>query len=585
MFSPLFWPSIYYDLFPFGDAVYNLERPTAMPYREWSAYIISREELQYGGIADAIDPSLPYDPQDHKTQNFRAQPGPSRWRLDRDFLCTVYCLGKRIDIIYGVKTHIARRNFGACVNAICKLQVQDLVDTIACIQKEGSVRKAIHDPKIPAVVRTCLESLKISTANVVGTDGHRVHLRHVLTNYRNYFGPNVIFIIPNLADTRNPLMLLTYQGVDSAIDLTLSTPEMLSLREMKKILADDPVGQTIFYREMMTLFFEILLGVTLTSSQKAIAPDGIASNPNGGILGRIQACCGPQEPQNRGSLHPHTSVFLLDNDYQRLLLTFQEHANNPEILNSAARQWVQATINKVISIQFDDISETAPFFAVGQGRSLINYFHEHRKNTTTSLQQPTNLPSTTNYPQPKDNNLPCKCEGNCQNQHDQTGVPCTKFLTIIPSLPQKPDNNTCIMFLDTHCIDCAYGIKKQLFPTHVQTCEICTPHNDATQQKTQNNLHQKKLDTNTTPNKQTNTPLHYNNSHDNNNHIPQPPNNFTNNNNTISTTNDEIQNQNLQPSPKKTSLIMRNQTNKSPATATENVKTHTIKTTLHAQKT
>ena len=45
----------------------------------------------------------------------------------------------------------------------------------------------------------------------------------------------------------------------------LSTPDALRLREMKQILADDPIGQTIFYREMATLFSEIALGAALTS--------------------------------------------------------------------------------------------------------------------------------------------------------------------------------------------------------------------------------------------------------------------------------------------------------------------------------
>ena len=78
-------------------------------------------------------------------------------------------------------------------------------------------------------------------------------------------------------------MLLTYQGVGSTMDLTLTAPEMRNLREMEKILARSPVRRTIFFRAMMTLFFEIVLGATPATSQTPIAPDGIASSPNGGI--------------------------------------------------------------------------------------------------------------------------------------------------------------------------------------------------------------------------------------------------------------------------------------------------------------
>ena len=79
-----------------------------------------------------------------------------------------------------------------------------------------------------------------------------------MTNYRHFFGPSVIFISPNLADTRNPLMLLTYQGVDSTMDSALTTPEMLNLRDMGEIIAGSPDGLTIFYRAIMAVFFEVV---------------------------------------------------------------------------------------------------------------------------------------------------------------------------------------------------------------------------------------------------------------------------------------------------------------------------------------
>ena len=151
---------------------------------------------------------------------------------------------------------------------------------------------------------------------------------------------------------------------------------------------------------MMTLFFEMVLAVALTSSETPIAPDGIASTPNGGILGRIQACCGPQEPQGRGSLRPHTSKFPLNADYQRLLLTFEGRAENPDVLNAAARKWVNATTAKVTSIQLDDISESAPCFAVGQGRPSIDDNNQIRHNGAIFPRHadPDALPKTNNPP-------------------------------------------------------------------------------------------------------------------------------------------------------------------------------------------
>ena len=56
MYDPEFWPSIFYDLFTFGDNVPWLDREAKFPYDDWAAHIQWREEPEYGGAADACEP-------------------------------------------------------------------------------------------------------------------------------------------------------------------------------------------------------------------------------------------------------------------------------------------------------------------------------------------------------------------------------------------------------------------------------------------------------------------------------------------------------------------------------------------------
>ena len=75
------------------------------------------------------------------------------------------------------------------------------------------------------------------------------------------FGAPMIFCTPNLADTKQPLLLVVegveVRLVDSEIDATL----LPTYRTQMQRLARDPVGQTIVFELVMRLFFMHILGV------------------------------------------------------------------------------------------------------------------------------------------------------------------------------------------------------------------------------------------------------------------------------------------------------------------------------------
>ena len=64
------------------------------------------------------------------------------------------------------------------------------------------------------------------------------------------FGPPLIFVTPNIADTKQPLLLIV-QGEEFILGADVTA----SYREMTQRVARDPVGQAIVFELLIRLFF------------------------------------------------------------------------------------------------------------------------------------------------------------------------------------------------------------------------------------------------------------------------------------------------------------------------------------------
>ena len=167
-----------------------------------------------------------------------------------------------------------------------------------------------------------MSMMQLSTAQVVGTDGHRTLCRHEGWAYMTLFGPPLIFLTPNLADTKQ-ILLLIVQGEEIALDSLESFGDVLpKYRDMVRRLAEDPVSQAVVFEKMIQLFFRHVLNVrpeTLQCRRKQArrqarewCTDGAACSSTGaGMLGPVLAFRGEIEAQGRGSLHPHILVWLV----------------------------------------------------------------------------------------------------------------------------------------------------------------------------------------------------------------------------------------------------------------------------------
>ena len=175
----------------------------------------------------------------------------------------------------------------------------------------GGIKSLLGNQQVPQLVREALNAMHIAFADVLGTDGHRRLCRHEGVAYMTMFGPPLIFCTPNLADSKQ-LLLLKVQG--SAISLDERHLEGVNLpryRDMMQRLAADPVGQTRVFELMMRLFFIHVMGVRpecLQNRRRAIkvpprewCTDGVAASSSApGMLGPVLAFRGEIEAQGRG---------------------------------------------------------------------------------------------------------------------------------------------------------------------------------------------------------------------------------------------------------------------------------------------
>ena len=71
-----------------------------------------------------------------------------------------------------------------------------------------SLQSVLADKDLPGQVRKALDSMHFSTSNLLGSDGHRRLLQKEGVAYTLRYGPALVFVTPNLADTKQPLLLV-----------------------------------------------------------------------------------------------------------------------------------------------------------------------------------------------------------------------------------------------------------------------------------------------------------------------------------------------------------------------------------------
>ena len=206
-----------------------------------------------------------------------------------------------------------------------ELRASDLALAVRVVEPTwgDSLQQVLKNDAVPRKVKACFEAMQAASTNVVGTDGHRRHCRHEGWAYMEMFGPPLVFLTPNIADTQHPLLLVIQGETVDLGGVAADMPETLpKYRDMMRRLAQDPVAQTLQFEFLMRLFLQHVLNVrpeTLDCRRGGVrafarewCSDGAAAASTGaGMLGPVAAFRGEIEAQGRGSLHPHVLVWLL----------------------------------------------------------------------------------------------------------------------------------------------------------------------------------------------------------------------------------------------------------------------------------
>jgi len=229
---------------------------------------------------------------------------------------------RRLALLTGVRGAIQRKGYSQDLKAIAESSEEDYMVAQNIAKKRETLSSGAGRRDMPQRVRTALQTLLLSTANVPGTEGRKTSLRHEMHAANLFFGPATFFCTPNHADTYSPLMCLLHQGPDrhdhtgesTNADILKACPQMPPLERMHQIAASNPRAQAKFYLLMQELHFSHIQGLEKLSIGRQVlikptmgkgAHDSYASRLQPAITPAAADVCAPGEAQGRGFQHAH----------------------------------------------------------------------------------------------------------------------------------------------------------------------------------------------------------------------------------------------------------------------------------------
>ena len=395
MYDKELWQKAFPDLFPYGDGVFGIIRRRHMSFPQWAAYMLQRTELHYdvqkcrgGGVQPCSCPLLarglsPCSQCAIESDTF-VPPSQPRWKSNLTFLSAIYDVWRRMEIVRRASFHVCRKQFQTDVHTVCQSKAADIVLAFQELGPKAGFRELLRSETVADPLKAAVRNLLIFSSDVVGSDGSRQQLRHQQFGNMLRFGGISAFLTPNIADTRNPLVVLLHADVlnntDGGLDVsgdmeryTISlldeAPVMPHQEEMLKVIANDPVAQAEFFLLSLRLFCEHVLGIGPmdeylrhnASADGVKHPDGYAASFMGGCFNMIAALHGPIEEQARLSCHPHIVMHYINRTSQAWLRSILLK-DSPKAIQSL-KVWQQKVIAAAEALQCTCVG-TAPLHFV-----------------------------------------------------------------------------------------------------------------------------------------------------------------------------------------------------------------------------
>jgi hypothetical protein len=254
--------------------------------------------------------------QEFKLRAAKGKPGSykaapvNRFQLSWYAQHLLYSFWRVTETTKSVHTHLKTPGAYGFTQAAVRIKPEMLGELMLQQQSAGktpTLHSLSSDKTTPEQIRRAMSALRQSTSSLVGSNGHRSLLQQEGVAYTLRYGPALCFLTPNLADSKQQLLLVV-QGEEFRLDEELST----TYREMVERLARDPAGQTFVFELMIRLFFQHVLGVQPESvgwrrgearSKPADYHDGVAADFSGwSVLGSIAAAFGAVEAQGHSCM-------------------------------------------------------------------------------------------------------------------------------------------------------------------------------------------------------------------------------------------------------------------------------------------
>ncbi|KIL59183.1 hypothetical protein M378DRAFT_85403, partial [Amanita muscaria Koide BX008] len=217
-----------------------------------------------------------------------------QFRKHHSFSFVMFGLFQKRQVLASARLQMRRRDFERVSRDILQVTEEDL--RAAAGEKERGM--TISDDK----VKTLLNSVKLTSGRIVGTDQLRAALRSKIWSTVLIMGPPSIWMTINLADIHDPIAQLFCReeiDLDHFNDLQGRCANNI-IRAQN--IAQDPYAAAKYFHVMISIILEALFGIS-TSGKRTYCRKG--------LLGCISAYTGTVESQNRASLHLHILLWLV----------------------------------------------------------------------------------------------------------------------------------------------------------------------------------------------------------------------------------------------------------------------------------
>ena len=216
-----------------------------------------------------------------------------RFRTNETFPFVAFGIQRKREALASARIQMKRSSFQKDARILSTISLGRLERA----QEQEARGLPISDP----AVRLLHQNIYAAAGRVVGTDQRRYQLRSKIWSMTLAMNPPSLWLTINPCDLHDPIAQV-FAGQDIDLDHFVATAG--PAKEDRAInIANDPFASALFFRTIITIVLETLFGIR--ASERKITREK-------GVFGYVNGYIASVESQNRGSLHAHMLLWLVD---------------------------------------------------------------------------------------------------------------------------------------------------------------------------------------------------------------------------------------------------------------------------------